>query len=222
VATPSAARPEPANRRGRATQERIETAAQLLFVEHGLDFTLEDVARAARTTRMTVYRHVGTREELVTTLVLEAQDRLGEGLELILDGQEPFADRLVEAMVYVVTAARSTPVGRALALGAAAPTGRWRAVDPEGRVLTDILEFLRPRLVEASRDVPLRGDVDTTLAWLLRQVQLYLLVPPAYGDDAEVLRQEVRTFVVPAVLAEPEPAGAAVTPTPARARGRAW
>lgn len=198
-----AGRPEPANRRGRATQDRIAVAAQRLFVEHGLDFTLEDVARAARTTRMTVYRHVGTREELVTSLVLDAQDRLGEGLELILDGPEPFADRLVEAMVFVVTTARSTPVGRALALGAAESSGRWRSVDPEGRVITDILEFLRPRLVEASHEVSLRGDVDATLAWLLRQVQLYLLLPPADGDDPVALRREVRTFVVPAVLAEP-------------------
>ncbi len=193
------------NRRGQATEERIRRAALEVLAERGLDLTIEDVAAAAGTTRMTVYRHVGTRQELLMDLVTEAIDRFAAQLALILDTTEPFPDRLVEAFVFVVTMTRATPDRQAIALATAEPSGGWGAVDTQGRIMTEVLEFLRPRLAAGAQEVAFRAGVDETLAWLLRQVQLYLLVPPPFGDDVDALRHEVRTFVLPAVFADPLP-----------------
>ena len=70
----------------------------------------------------------------------------------------------------------------------------------------EVLEFLRPRLAAGAAETPFRAGVDETLAWLLRQVQLYLLVPPAYGDDVDALRRRgAHLHRCPAVLVDPSP-----------------
>jgi len=194
--------PQP-NRRGRATEERIHAAARQVLAERGLDLTIEEVAEAAGTTRMTVYRHVGSRDALLLALVVEATDRFAEHLSEIFDGAAPFARRLEDAFVYVVTATRSAPDRQAIALATTDPAGGWGAIDTEGRIMAEVLEFLRPRLAAGAAESPFRASVDETLAWLLRQVQLYLVLPPPFGDDLEALRHEVRTFLLPAVLRQP-------------------
>ena len=194
--------PQP-NRRGRATGERIHAAARQVLAERGLQLTIDEVAEVAGTTRMTVYRHVGTRSALLMDLVVEATDRFGDRLAVILDTDEPFATRLEEAFMYVVISTRSAPDRQAIALATADPTGGWGAIDTEGQILAEVLEFFRPRLAAAAIETPFRASVDETLAWLLRQVQLYLLVPAPFGDEVDALRREVRTFLIPAVLSDP-------------------
>src|SRR6478609_2901986 len=93
--------PSHSNRRGRATQERIRAAALQVLAERGLDLTVEDVAEAAGTTRMTVYRHVGSRADLLMDLVVEATDRFAERLAEIFDNDAPFPQRLEDAFVYI-------------------------------------------------------------------------------------------------------------------------
>ncbi|MGZ4706106.1 MAG: TetR/AcrR family transcriptional regulator [Acidimicrobiales bacterium] len=193
------------NRRGRATDERIRDAARQVLVARGLDLTIEDVAEAAGISRMTVHRHVGTRQALLMDVIVEATDRFADGLAAIFDGEGPFADRLVEAFVYVITTARSAPDQQAMALAIADPSTGWGAIDPEGRIMAEVIDFLRPRLAAGAEETPFRSSVDMTLAWLLRQAQLYLLMPGPLGDDVEGLRREVRAFVLPAVLVDPPP-----------------
>jgi AcrR family transcriptional regulator len=195
--------PSGTNRRGRATDERIRAAARQVLVARGLDLTIEDVAEAAGISRMTVHRHVGTRQALLMDVIVEATDRFADGLAAIFDSDAPFADRLVEAFVYVITAARSAPDQQAMALAIADPATGWGTVDPDGRIMAEVLDFLRPRLAGGPQEAPFRSSVDETLAWLLRQAQLYLLMPGPRGDDVDALRREVRTFVLPAVLLDP-------------------
>ena len=199
---PNSDRPN-SNKRGRATDERIRAAAREVLVARGLDLTIEDVAEAAGISRMTVHRHVGTRQALLMDVIVEATDRFAEHLAAIFDADEPFADRLVEAFVYVVTATRSAPDQQAMALAIADPSTGWGGIDPEGRIMGEVLDFLRPRLVLGATEAPFRCGVDETLAWLLRQAQIYLLVPGPLGDDIDGLRREVRSFVLPAVLVDP-------------------
>lgn len=207
-----------ANRRGQATAERIRAAALDALAQDGLDLTIDDVARRAGTTRMTVYRHVGTREDLLVTLVLELADEFSVRLEQILDGAEPFPRRVADTFVFVVMAARRSPNIRAVLLAASDPEHRWSAIDTGGLVMTDVLEFLRPRIEAGAAEVPLRADVDESLNWLLRQLQLYLLAPPdppagsrvraaSPGHRTEAaaeaqVRHEVETFVLPALFVD--------------------
>jgi hypothetical protein len=101
-----------------------------------------------------------------------------------------------------------------MALAIADPETGWGGIDPEGRIMGEVLDFLRPRMIAGAAETPFRSGVDETLAWLLRQAQLYLVVPGPLGDDIDGLRREVRTFVLPAVLVDPP------RPAPKRAANR--
>ena len=194
---------EPGNQRGRNTRARILDAGDICFSEHGLSLTIDQVAEAAGITRMTVHRHVGGREQLVTHLVLRASNRLADVLRQVFDGPGPLLERLADALVLTVVTIRATPaLERLFTRGEV--TGPWSALDPDARVLSTVHEFYRPFLDEAAAAGLLRHDVDAAeaVSWLLAQALLTLTVPGIARSEADVRRFFVH-LALPAVLAAP-------------------
>ncbi|BBK42954.1 TetR family transcriptional regulator [Allostella vacuolata] len=60
----------------RRNRERILQAAVGQFTRHGIDASLEDVARAAGVGAGTLYRHFPSREALIAAALRQGQDRL--------------------------------------------------------------------------------------------------------------------------------------------------
>ena len=187
------------NRRGRETRRRILEAATVCFQDQGMALTLDDVARAAGTTRMTVHRHTGGREALITHLVLRESARLADGLRAVLDADGPFGPRLVDALVLTIESIRAADHLQELFAGRT-PTAAWPEVDPDDRVVGAIHGFFQPYFAEASDQGLLRAGPDETLNWVLNQVLLHLVLPITAPDIATV-RAQLETFVLPAVLA---------------------
>jgi AcrR family transcriptional regulator len=65
-------------------RERIVTAAQEMFVEHGPDVPLDEIARRAGVGNATVYRNFPDREALVREVVCSVMDRTAEAAEVAL------------------------------------------------------------------------------------------------------------------------------------------
>ena len=195
VAAETGAAPSTGNRRGAATRERVLAAADLCFERDGLDLTLDQVAREAGTTRMTVHRHTGGREALVRHVTLRAFGGLVADVAVLLDGDEPFAERLPVAMAEAVRRIRATP--HLLALFAPANTTGWWDVDPEERVIDAVRDFLRPYFDRAAARGELRYDASTSVEWLLHQLLLYLALP--HVADQALVADELRRFVGPAL-----------------------
>ncbi|GGW28884.1 TetR family transcriptional regulator [Streptomyces lucensis JCM 4490] len=65
-------------------RERIVTAAREMFVEHGPDVPLDEVARRAGVGNATVYRNFPDREALVREVVCSVMDRTAEAAEAAL------------------------------------------------------------------------------------------------------------------------------------------
>lgn len=190
------------NRRGRATRQRVLDAGEQVLAERGPDLTMEEVAAVAGVTRTTVYRHVASRDELLAALVLRSSGRMAEQLAAILDGPAPFADRLTSAMVLTVATVRDTPHLRAV-VAMPDPGRQWPAIDTSNAFLDAVWGFFRPRFQRAVEveGVVLRADIDRTIDWVLRQALLLMLVPTVRGDDDDAIRDDVETFVLPAVVA---------------------
>lgn len=188
------------NRRGRDTRARILAAGDRCFEQHGLALTLDEVAEAAGTTRMTVHRHTGGRERLITDLVLRASARLADRIGEELDGPGPLPDRLERALVVTVLAVRATPAVARLFTGGDV-AGPWLALDPDDRVLAVVRDFYRPTLDRAEADGLLREGVDAeeAVAWLLAQALLVLVVPAIAPGERDLERFFGR-LVLPAVL----------------------
>ena len=193
---------EVGNQRGRETRRRILEAGDRCFAEYGLALTLEQVAAEAGTTRMTVHRHMGGREQLVTHLVLRASARLGDELRAVLDRPGHLDRRLVDALVLTVTSIRATPALAAL-FGTADPATPWLELDPDNRVLGTVHAFFVPYLQRAGVEGRLRVEPAEAVAWLLSEV-LTLLVIPALAPDEPSVRQRISRFAIPAVF---DPAG---------------
>ncbi|MEV6835001.1 helix-turn-helix domain-containing protein [Streptomyces sp. NPDC051133] len=65
-------------------RERIVTAAREMFVEHGPDVPLDEIARRAGVGNATVYRNFPDREALVREVVCSVMDRTAEAAEAAL------------------------------------------------------------------------------------------------------------------------------------------
>lgn len=191
------------NRRGRDTRRRILAAATARFEADGIHLTLDDVARDARTTRMTVHRHTGGREALLTHLVLRASVGVADDIAVILDTDRPLPDRLEDAVVATVGRIRAAPHLLGLFTGGDL-TGTWPSLDPDARVLGAVHAFFLPYFEGAAAAGLLRAGAAESVDWVLRQVLLLLVLPEA-APDAAAVRHQVRTFVLPAILAAPAP-----------------
>lgn len=187
------------NRRGRETNRRILAVAARLFEQRGLDLTIDEVAREAGITRMTVHRHVGSREDLLTELLLRSSAELADELRAVLDGSGSFAGRLADALVLIVVEIRAR---RHLAsMFTTEVSGSWPTVDPDDRVIGVVRRFFGPYFAEAEAAGLLRTDADEALSWALNQVLFLLLVPSVAPTEADV-RHVLEGFAIPAVLIE--------------------
>lgn len=53
-------------------RERVTTAALAAFEEHGIRFTMDDLARRLRMSKRTIYEQVGTKEDVIAMVINEA------------------------------------------------------------------------------------------------------------------------------------------------------
>jgi AcrR family transcriptional regulator len=75
----------------RRNYERLLTEARLAFTEHGVDTSLEEVARRCGVGIGTLYRHFPTREAMVEAVVREEFDALAAHAGELLTAADPLA-----------------------------------------------------------------------------------------------------------------------------------
>jgi AcrR family transcriptional regulator len=184
---------------GRSTRRRLLVAAAVVMARDGIDVSLEAVAAEAGVTRMTLYRQIGTRDQLLVAVLLHQSERVAaDTTDLLRNAALPFADRLVEAMVSVVVSVRASPVLR-LYVERITPT-QVEQLDPSGRFVGVFWDLLLPIFEDPGVQSLLRADPVHTLDWPLRQLLLQLSVGSVHTADEDRLRRELRLFFVPSVL----------------------
>src|SRR5213083_2740800 len=75
----------------RRNYERLLAAARAAFAEHGVDASLDDIARSAGVGPGTLYRHFPTRQALLERVLQEAQGVLVAAAEADADLADPHA-----------------------------------------------------------------------------------------------------------------------------------
>src|SRR5919202_946618 len=90
-----------------ATTERILEAALARFENFGIRrTTMEDVAREAGVSRVTIYRRFPRKERLVEAVILGEAHRFFAELEAAVARLDSVEDRIVEAFAHTLAAAR--------------------------------------------------------------------------------------------------------------------
>src|SRR3954454_23541699 len=86
-----------------ATTERILSAGLEQFEDFGIRrTTMEDVARRARVSRVTVYRRFPGKEHLVAAVIVAEAQRFFAELELAVGALDSVEERIVEAFVHTL------------------------------------------------------------------------------------------------------------------------
>jgi AcrR family transcriptional regulator len=125
----------------RRNHDRLLAAAREAFAEHGVDTSLDDIARRAEVGPGTLYRHFPNREALLVAVYREDISRLGnqaDGFAESLPPDEALSAYLKVLMEYIK---RKRGMGAAVKsmLGAESPDVAWCRESLHGSI-NDLLE----------------------------------------------------------------------------------
>jgi TetR/AcrR family transcriptional regulator, repressor for uid operon len=91
--------------------DRVAAAALDEFAEHGIRRTsMEDVARRAGVSRMTVFRRFASKQRLVEVVIAREVNRGMQELDLLWEGAETLEDRLVAGFEFAGRYVRGHPL----------------------------------------------------------------------------------------------------------------
>jgi AcrR family transcriptional regulator len=186
------------------TAERILAGALALLEDFGLRrMTVEDVARRARMSRVTIYRRFAGKDALVRAVLLRELRRFFAAIDECVSDIETTDGRLVEGFAFALQFLHGHKL-----------LNRFLRTEPDlllpyltvdaGPVLDAARQFLAERLeqeIEEGRLAPL--DVEVTGELLARLVLSFFLtshsvVPLATPDEA---RRFARAYLAPALCA---------------------
>jgi AcrR family transcriptional regulator len=189
------------------TRARILDAAYDQFCRMGIQrSTMEDVARRARVSRITVYRRFATKDTLVEHVVRREFRRYFDQFLVDIEHADTAADRVVLGFVSSLRAIRRNPLIGGLI--AAEPDQLVPSmINDGGRTLATVRGFVAGQLRREQHAGTVSGDLDTDLvAELMVRVSASFLAIPSHIidlDDDEQLAAVARRFLVPML----EPAG---------------
>jgi AcrR family transcriptional regulator len=200
------------------TRARILAVARECFRANGVPkTTMEDIARAAGTSRPVLYRFFSGRGEVVEAAIVERIRELAGDLAGPLHDYATFADAMVEVSLATIEAARHDAELHGLFENTSGIRLHHILSGPYPPVAELVAEFWRPWFDKARRSGELRRDVDDgELVEWIRGVYLMLIL----RDDIDVEREReiLRRFLLPSlsVAAEAKAAPAARRRRPAR------
>lgn len=182
-----------------AVFDRIAAAALEEFTEHGIRRTsMEDVARRAGVSRMTVFRRFENKQGLLEVVIAREVRRGMDELDSLWDGAETLEDRLVEGFAFAGRYVRHHPLfegilrrepevllppltidgGPVLGLYRSLIANRLRAEVDAGRAATADVDGVAEVIARLAISMLLTRDGDITLEdpdSIVRLVRLVLL-----------------------------------------------
>jgi AcrR family transcriptional regulator len=193
---------------GAAAQDHFLAAAEACFERYGVvKTTMEDIAKTAGVSRPTVYRHFSDRDSLILAVVMRRARSLIGKAQAFIRGQERFEDQLVEGLLYLVKTGRQDPFVRLLVSPEHLDLAQ-QILGATDAVVDLTLETWGPILTEAAERGELNPALDVRdIARWLTHVELILVGRLDLAADDEDLRRMLRTFLAPAFLPQPVPAG---------------
>jgi TetR/AcrR family transcriptional repressor of uid operon len=183
------------------TRTHILDAAYEQFCRIGIQrSTMEEVARGAGVSRITVYRRFATKDALVEHMVRREFRRYFDQFLIDIEEADTAADRVVLGFVSSLRAIRRNPlIGGLMAAepDLLVPT----MISDDGRTLATVRQFVAGQLRREQRAGHVSGDLNTDLvAELMVRVSASFLSVPSHVvdlDDDEQLAAVARQFLVP-------------------------
>ena len=182
------------------TRSRVLDAAYAQFCRMGIQrSTMDDVARRAGVSRITVYRRFATKDALVEQVVRREFRRYFDRFLVEIKQAETAADRVVLGFVSSLRAIRGNPLIGGLI--ATEPDLLLPSLIGDGRTLATVRRFVADQLRREQRAGNVSGDLDTEyVAEMMVRISGSLLAIPSHIidlDDEGQLAALARRFLVP-------------------------
>lgn len=180
-----------------ATDEAILDAAEAcLRVVGARRTTIEDVATAAGVSRVTIYRRIGNRDEVVLQVLVRITERYLQWLQPRLLAQATFADALAILIRTTTRAARQDDLSLLFASETDGSPGRALpgSMAPLAQIFADVIERLEARLPGAL--APGITPLDAG-EWVLRVIISLATIEPARPRTARMTDDLARRLVLP-------------------------
>ncbi|WP_024935965.1 TetR/AcrR family transcriptional regulator [Actinomadura welshii] len=182
-------------------RSRVLDAAYDQFSRLGIQrSTMEDVARRAGVSRITVYRRFATKDALVEQVIRREFRRYFDRFLVEIEQAETAADRVVLGFVSSMRAIRSNPLIGGL-MATEPDTVLPTMINDEGRTLATVRRFVAGQLRREQRagTVPDDLDVDFVAEMMVRVSASFLAIPSELVDldDDEQVAEVARRFLVP-------------------------
>ncbi|MFC5751433.1 TetR/AcrR family transcriptional regulator [Actinomadura rugatobispora] len=183
------------------TRARVLDAAYEQFCRMGIQrSTMEDVAKRAGVSRITVYRRFTTKDALVEQVVRREFRRYFDRFLIDIDQAETAADRVVLGFVSSLRAIRGNPL-----IGGLIDTEPdllvSSMISDGGRTLAAVREFVAGQLRQEQRagNVPADLDTDFVAEMMVRVSASFLAIPSHLIDldDDDQLAAVARRFLLP-------------------------
>ncbi|MFI6518218.1 TetR/AcrR family transcriptional regulator [Spirillospora sp. NPDC050679] len=183
------------------TRARVLDAAYEQFCRMGIQrSTMEDVARRAGVSRITVYRRFATKDALVEQVVRREFRRYFVQFLRDIEQAETAADRVVLGFVSSLRAIRGNPlIGGLIATETDLLVASM--ISDGGRTVATVRRFVAGQLRQEQRagNVPDDLDADLVAEMMVRVSASFLAIPSHLIDldDDEQLAGVARRFLVP-------------------------
>ena len=183
------------------TRARLLDAAYDQFCRMGIQrSSMEDVARRANLSRITVYRRFATKDALVEQVILREFRRYFERFLTEIRDAETAADRVVLGFVSSLRAIRGNPLIGGL-LTAEPNLLASSMIGDDGRMLAAVREFLAGQLRREQLGGNVASSLDAELvAEMMVRISASFLAIPCHIvdlDDDDQLAAIARQFLVP-------------------------
>ncbi|MFI9203496.1 TetR/AcrR family transcriptional regulator [Streptomyces sp. NPDC053048] len=170
-------------------RERIVAAAREVLVEHGIESSLDEIARRAGVGNATLYRHFADRRELIHHVSLSVMGRIADQAERAR-AEEPDAFRALRRFVHAAADER---------IGALCPLFSEGGIDKDHREHVEARERLESAIEALIRDARESGQLRADVAigdLMVAITQLTRPLPdPGCLDFALFARRHLQLFL---------------------------
>ncbi len=183
------------------TGERIVAAALTCFTELGIRRTsMDDIARAARVGRTTVFRRFESKERLVQIVLLRIVGQATERVQAVFHGARDLETGLTEALVVAVRELRDHPLfAKVLRIE---PESFLRTITADGASVIAVVRRSIADWLGSSGGGPLSDEDAEMVAEGITRLGVSLILAPEGPiplDDDEGLRAYFARYVVPGI-----------------------
>lgn len=164
--------------------------------------TMDDVARRANVSRITVYRRFATKDALVEQVILREYRRYFDQFLVEIRQARSAAERVVLGFVSSLRAIRANPIiGGLLALEPDMLVGTM--IGDQGRTVAMVSEFVAGQLRREQRAGQVSTEIDAEMAaeLMVRISASFLAIPSRLVDldDEQQLADLARRYLVPMI-----------------------